>query len=51
VQTAETFKVIRGILTCWLLLKKLVATSNRLVFYDSSFQPGVATRGICLPVV
>jgi len=34
VQTAETFKVIREILTCWLLLKKSVATSNRLYFYD-----------------
>jgi len=32
-QTAETFKVIREILTSWLLLKKFVATSNRL-FYD-----------------
>jgi len=33
-QTAETFKVIREILTGWLLLKKFVATSNRLFFYD-----------------
>jgi len=34
VQTAETFKVIREILTCWLLLKEFVVTSNRLCFYD-----------------
>jgi len=34
VQTAGTFKVIRDILTCWLLLQKFVATSNRLFFYD-----------------
>jgi len=34
VQTAETFKVIREILTCWLLLKEFVAMSNRLFFYD-----------------
>jgi len=34
VQTAETFKVMREILTCWLLLKKFVATSNRLFFCD-----------------
>jgi len=34
VQTAETFKVIREILTCWLLLKELVVTSNRLFFYN-----------------
>jgi len=33
-QAAEVFKVIREILTCWLLLKNFVATSNRLVFYD-----------------
>jgi len=34
VQTAETFKVIRDILTCWLLLKMCVATSNHLFFYN-----------------
>jgi len=34
VQTAETFKVIREILTCWLLLKKFMFTSNPLFFYD-----------------
>jgi len=34
VQTAETFKVIKEILTCWLLLKEFVVTSNRLFFYD-----------------
>jgi len=32
--TAETFKVIREILTCWLLLKEFVTMSNRLFFYD-----------------
>jgi len=32
VQTAETFKVIREILTCWLLLKQFVATTNRLFY-------------------
>jgi len=34
VQTAETFKVIREILTWWLLLKKFVVTSKRLFFCD-----------------
>jgi len=34
VQTAKTFKAVREILICWLLLKKFVATSNRLFFYD-----------------
>jgi len=34
VQTAEIYKVIREILTCWLLIKKFVATSNRLFFHD-----------------
>jgi len=34
VQTAETFKVMREILTCWLLFNKFVATSNRLFFYN-----------------
>ena len=33
-QTAETLKVIREILTLWLLLKVFVAMSNRLLFYD-----------------
>jgi len=36
VQTAETVKVIREILTCWLLLKEFVVTSNRLSFYNLS---------------
>jgi len=39
VQTAETFKVIRDILTCWLLLKKFIATSSRF-FYNSALQQG-----------
>jgi len=34
VQTAETFKMIREILTCLLLLKEFVFTSNRLFFYS-----------------
>jgi len=34
VQTAETLKVIREILTRWLLLKVFVAMSNRLLFYN-----------------
>jgi len=34
VQTIESFKVIREILTCWVLLKNFVATSNRLFFYS-----------------
>jgi len=34
VQTVETFKAIREFLTCWLLLKNFVVTSNRLFFYD-----------------
>jgi len=34
VQTAETFKVVREFLTCWLLLKKFVIMSNRLFFYE-----------------
>jgi len=34
VQTAETFQVIREILTCWLLLKEFVAMFNRMFFYD-----------------
>jgi len=29
-QTAETFKVIREILTCWLLLKESVVTQSRI---------------------
>jgi len=33
VQTAQSFKVIREILTCWFLVKKVVAISNRLFFY------------------
>jgi len=34
VQSAETFKVKREILACWLFLKTFVVTSNRLFFYD-----------------
>jgi len=34
VHTAETFKLIKKILTCWLLLKMFVAKSNPLFFYD-----------------
>jgi len=34
-QTVETFiQVIREISTCWLLLRNLVTTLNRLFFYD-----------------
>jgi len=35
VQTAETFKMIREVLTCWLLLKKFAATSNLFFFGQS----------------
>jgi len=34
VQTAENFKVIREILTCCLLLREFVFTSNRFFFYN-----------------
>jgi len=40
VQTAETFKVIREILTCGLLFKKFIATSSRFFFYNSALQQG-----------
>jgi len=33
VQTVETFKVIRQTLTCQVLLKNCVATSDHLFFY------------------
>jgi len=40
VQTAENFRVIREILTCWLLLKKFIATSSRFFFCNSALQQG-----------
>jgi len=33
VQTAEPFKMIREILTRWLLLEEFLVTSNRLFFH------------------
>jgi len=40
VQIAETFKVIKEILTCWLLLKTFIATSSRFFFYNGALQQG-----------
>jgi len=38
--TAETFRVIREIFTCELLLIKFIATSSRFFFYNSALQQG-----------
>jgi len=44
VQTAETFRTIREILTCWLLFKKFIDTSSRFFFYNSALQQGFRKR-------
>jgi len=41
VQTAETFKVIREILTCWLLFKKIYSHVKPLLLLQQCSSTGV----------